>query len=64
VTLNAANEVAVERFLRGDLSFARIPALIEDVLERVPVAPLGRLEDVFEADRAARACAMERLVPA
>jgi 1-deoxy-D-xylulose-5-phosphate reductoisomerase len=64
VTLNAANEVAVERFLRGDLSFARIPALIEDVLGRVPVAPLGRLEDVFDADRAARACAMERLVPA
>jgi 1-deoxy-D-xylulose-5-phosphate reductoisomerase len=64
VALNAANEVAVERFLRGELSFARIPALIEDVLERVRMAPLERLDDVFEADRAARLCAMERLAPA
>jgi 1-deoxy-D-xylulose-5-phosphate reductoisomerase len=64
VALNAANEVAVERFLQGELSFARIPALIEDVLGRVRVAPLEALDDVFEADRLARLCAMERLVPA
>jgi 1-deoxy-D-xylulose-5-phosphate reductoisomerase len=64
VALNAANEVAVERFLQGELAFARIPALIEDVLSRVRLAPVQRLEDVFEADRTARACAMERLVPA
>jgi 1-deoxy-D-xylulose-5-phosphate reductoisomerase len=64
VVLNAANEVAVEQFLRGELSFARIPGLIEDVLARLPVSPLRQLEDVMEADRAARRCAMERLVPA
>jgi 1-deoxy-D-xylulose-5-phosphate reductoisomerase len=64
VALNAANEVAVERFLRGELSFARIPALIEDVLSRMRVLPLERLEDILEADREARACANHRLVPA
>jgi 1-deoxy-D-xylulose-5-phosphate reductoisomerase len=62
--LNAANEVAVERFLRGELAFARIPELIEDVLARVPATPLEGLESVMEADRAARRCAMQRLVPA
>ena len=63
VVLNAANEIAVERFLRGELAFVRIPGLIEDVLARLPPGRLERLEDVFEADRAARACATE-LLPA
>jgi 1-deoxy-D-xylulose-5-phosphate reductoisomerase len=64
VALNAANEVAVEQFLRGELDFTRIPALIEDVLGRVRRVALERLEDVVEADRSARACARERLVAA
>ena len=34
VVLNAANEVAVESFLRGVLPFNRIPALVEEVLGR------------------------------
>ncbi len=32
VAMNAANEVAVERFLSGELRFTDIPALVEDVL--------------------------------
>jgi len=61
VTLNAANEVAVERFLRGELSFDRIPGVIEDVLARAPVAKLRDLPHVLEVDREARAIARECL---
>jgi len=61
VTLNAANEVAVDRFLRRELSFDRIPAVIEDVLTRAPVGALGDLSHVLEVDREARALARECL---
>lgn len=33
VELNAANEVAVERFLQGDIAFTDIPALVRDALD-------------------------------
>jgi 1-deoxy-D-xylulose-5-phosphate reductoisomerase len=52
--LNAANEVAVESFLDGCLSFSRIPALIESVLERTAPSAPRSLEDVLAADREAR----------
>ncbi|HEU5282788.1 MAG TPA: 1-deoxy-D-xylulose-5-phosphate reductoisomerase [Burkholderiales bacterium] len=55
--LNAANEVAVERFLKGELAFDRIAHLIEDVLSRVDGMPVERLEDVLNADRTAREAA-------
>jgi 1-deoxy-D-xylulose-5-phosphate reductoisomerase len=62
--LNAANEVAVARFLTGELGFRHIPALIEDVLAAVSVRPLATLEDVLEADFAARERAERWLVDA
>ena len=31
--LNAANEVAVERFLAGNIGFTDIPALVRDILD-------------------------------
>ena len=52
--LNAANEVAVAAFLAGGLSFARIPALIEAVLERTARTPVGSLDEVLRADGDAR----------
>ncbi|HET9663455.1 MAG TPA: 1-deoxy-D-xylulose-5-phosphate reductoisomerase [Burkholderiales bacterium] len=55
--LNAANEIAVERFLAGALRFTQIPALIEAVLERVPLRPINSLDDVLRADQEARLCA-------
>jgi 1-deoxy-D-xylulose-5-phosphate reductoisomerase len=55
--LNAANEVAVERFLAGGLGFMRIPVLIEAVLEQLPLRPIQSLDDVLSADLEARACA-------
>jgi 1-deoxy-D-xylulose-5-phosphate reductoisomerase len=52
--LNAANEVAVASFLSGTTGFMQIPALIEAVLSDVAWRPVGSLEDVLAADRAAR----------
>jgi 1-deoxy-D-xylulose-5-phosphate reductoisomerase len=51
---NAANEVAVEAFLGGAMPFTRITELIEATLEGVSVGPIRSLDDVLEADRAAR----------
>lgn len=52
--LNAANEVAVDRFCEGSLSFPGIPRLVEAVMARHdPVASPG-LEQLREADSWAR----------
>ncbi|WP_028492280.1 1-deoxy-D-xylulose-5-phosphate reductoisomerase [Thioalkalivibrio sp. ALE19] len=59
--LNAANEVAVEAFLAGELAFDAIPALIEATLEGVEPEPAGTLEVVLGADARARAHARDWL---
>lgn len=44
---NAANEVAVARFLNGDISFLKIEEIIEEVLQRhtvISVPALGQIE--------------------
>ena len=58
--LNAANEVAVESFLEGRISFDRIHRLVAEVMDRVAVEPLNRLEDVLEQDREARRLARQQ----
>ena len=60
-TLNAANEVAVEAFLAGQLGFTEIPQLIEAVLKGVEPCPAADLEAVFAADNTARQLAQEWL---
>ncbi|MDQ3676240.1 MAG: 1-deoxy-D-xylulose-5-phosphate reductoisomerase [Actinomycetota bacterium] len=57
--LNAANEVAVHAFLGGKLGFLGIAEVIERTLERLPATPVRAFESLYEADRAARACATE-----
>ena len=60
--LNAANEIAVEAFLAGKISFLAIPVLIEAVLDRhVPQTP-DHLDDLLHADRFARAEARRLIV--
>ena len=58
---NAANEIAVAAFLAGRLAFLQISAVIETVLTRQQALPLLGIDDILEADRAARALA-ERAV--
>ncbi len=52
--LNGANEAAVALFLADRINFLDIPRLVESALGRVPVVDTPGLNDVFEADRAAR----------
>ncbi|RXZ39080.1 1-deoxy-D-xylulose-5-phosphate reductoisomerase [Oxalobacteraceae bacterium CAVE-383] len=55
--LNAANEVAVAAFLDGEIGFRAIDRVIENVLQRIPAAPVTDIETLFEQDREARAVA-------
>ncbi|GED21037.1 1-deoxy-D-xylulose-5-phosphate reductoisomerase [Halomonas halmophila] len=52
--LNAANEVAVEAFLDGRLSFNGIGELVECVLTSCRVDPAAELEGILAADERAR----------
>jgi 1-deoxy-D-xylulose-5-phosphate reductoisomerase len=59
VTLNAANEVAVDAFLNRRMGFDRIPRLVSEVMERIAVTGVQNLDDVLEQDRRARRTAKE-----
>jgi 1-deoxy-D-xylulose-5-phosphate reductoisomerase len=61
VTLNAANEVAVERFLEGRVGFDQIPQIVGTVMDRITVSPVNNLEDVLEQDKIARHMANDYL---
>ncbi len=52
--LNAANEVAVGRFLDGSLSFVDIPRVCRDVLNSHDYDPSPTLDELFRQDRWAR----------
>ncbi|MGE3475236.1 MAG: 1-deoxy-D-xylulose-5-phosphate reductoisomerase [Rhodospirillaceae bacterium] len=52
--LNAANEVAVARFLAGDVGFLDIAAIVEHTMDRVAHQSLATLEDVMAVDAEAR----------
>ena len=52
--LNGANEAAVELFLQDKIGFLDIADLVEYALQSVPAQQTAALEDVLEADRAAR----------
>ncbi len=52
--LNAANEVAVEAFLEGKISFPTIAKVIENTLEQLPAAPAETLDSVLHANHQAR----------
>jgi 1-deoxy-D-xylulose-5-phosphate reductoisomerase len=60
-TLNAANEIAVEAFLAGKISFTAIPDLIRRVMDSHPAVELGALADVLVADQTARSAATRLL---
>lgn len=52
--MNGANEVAVAAFLNGEIGFLRIAELVEGAMNTVPFKEITCLEDVLEADAAAR----------
>ena len=57
--LNGANEAAVALFLEDRISFLDIPKLIEETLNRVEVRQHPSLEEIFAADRSARAAVLD-----
>jgi 1-deoxy-D-xylulose-5-phosphate reductoisomerase len=59
--LNAANEVAVDSFLKCLMPFTAIPAMIEDVMQTIGRRDIATLDDVLAADGMAREAAREWL---
>ena len=59
VTLNAANEVAVEAFLEERITFNHIPSLVDEVMQNLDVSPVNDLDDVLKYDKLARIRAQE-----
>ncbi|MDC9725337.1 MAG: 1-deoxy-D-xylulose-5-phosphate reductoisomerase [Gammaproteobacteria bacterium] len=59
--LNAANEIAVEAFLKKQIKFTQIPQIIEQALEKVPTSKGDTLEQVLADDLHARQVAEELL---
>ena len=58
--MSAANEVAVHKFLRGELGFNRIYDAAAGAVEKVGVVLHPDLETILEADAAARAYVTEK----
>ncbi|MNN89961.1 1-deoxy-D-xylulose 5-phosphate reductoisomerase [compost metagenome] len=51
---NAANEIAVARFLRQEIPFLRIEEIIEEVLHHHETAAYPNLEQIEHCDRISR----------
>jgi len=56
--LNAANEVAVDACLKGDIPFTQIAKVVATVLADVAITEPDTLEAVQAADQLARQCAL------
>ena len=58
-TLNAADEIAVEAFLAGNIPFPGIAATVAECLEQVPVRKLTSVAELLELDRESRRVAKQ-----
>jgi 1-deoxy-D-xylulose-5-phosphate reductoisomerase len=52
--LNAANEVAVNAFLKEEISFSDIPRIVRSTMDSHTVLADPALSDIINADRQAR----------
>lgn len=57
IALNAANEIAVDAFLKKNISFPQIPLVIEKALEQAPSGTSGEINDILAQDLSSRAYA-------
>jgi 1-deoxy-D-xylulose-5-phosphate reductoisomerase len=60
IALNAADEIAVEAFLAGNIPFTAIPRTIEEVLEATPENHPATIAEVLTIDRDAREAARNK----
>jgi 1-deoxy-D-xylulose-5-phosphate reductoisomerase len=58
-TLNAADEIAVEAFLTGRISFPAMPAVVEETLQRVAGRETRSIKEVLEIDQLSRSVARQ-----
>ncbi len=58
-TLNAADEVAVDAFLNGRISFPAIAAVVEETLDRVPTREASSVQEILEIDEQSRGAARQ-----
>jgi 1-deoxy-D-xylulose-5-phosphate reductoisomerase len=58
-TLNAADEIAVQAFLDGQIGFPAIAQVVEETLSRQPGREPRTIEEVIEVDRQSRSLAGE-----
>ncbi len=56
-TLNAADEIAVEAFLAGQISFPSIAAVVEETLGRVPGNQAKSIQEILDIDEQSRSAA-------
>jgi 1-deoxy-D-xylulose-5-phosphate reductoisomerase len=56
-TLNAADEIAVEAFLAGQISFPAIADVVEETLGRVAVRQAASVQEILEIDEQSRSAA-------
>jgi len=52
--LNAANEIAVQAFLKKEIKFVKIPELVEICLQEIPFIKSPQLADLIETDTLTR----------
>lgn len=55
MVLNSANEIAVDKFLKGMIRFDQIYSLVFKTLEKIKHHKLKTIEDVMYYDQLARA---------
>ena len=59
IVMNAANEIAVSRFLAGQIKFLDIARVVEETMETTPPVQFHAISEVIEIDGEARARARE-----
>lgn len=59
--MNAANEIAVDAFLKGKIGFMQIPEIIENALNKVAFQSAITVESCFATDKEARRIAVEMI---
>jgi 1-deoxy-D-xylulose-5-phosphate reductoisomerase len=57
--LNAANEIAVERFLQDEIAFLDIPRIIEDAMHSLPFKLSNTIDEYINCDRETRIFAQQ-----
>jgi 1-deoxy-D-xylulose-5-phosphate reductoisomerase len=57
--LNAADEIAVESFLRGGISFPAISRVVEETLQRMPETEPSTIDEILKIDGEARRVAAD-----